>query len=110
MGEGQGFLADMPPADILSVVKRATFFKQIYAIFEAKNKEQIVTLLKKIGISIRSEQLTNIKIDFNPYTQIFLKYDTNPLLSPLSALLNREDSLTVAVPLFCSGNNFEVQD
>jgi len=26
MGEGQGFLADMPPADILSVVKRATFF------------------------------------------------------------------------------------
>jgi hypothetical protein len=74
MGEGQGFLADMPPADILSVVKRATFFRQIYAIFEAKNKEQIVTLLKKIGISIRSEQLTNIKIDFNPYTQIFLKY------------------------------------
>ena len=73
MGEGQGFLADMTPTDIVSVIKRATFFREIYAIFEAKNRENVATLLEKIGISIRSEQLTNTRIDFNPYTQIFLK-------------------------------------
>ena len=73
MGEGQGFLVDMPPTNIVSVVKRATFFREIYAIFEAKNKENTVISLEKIGISIKSEQLTNTKIDFNPYTQIFLK-------------------------------------
>jgi len=73
MGEGQGFLADLSPTNIVSIVKRATFFREIYAIFETENDDGVLNLLEKIGIPVKSEQLKNKKIDPNPYAQIFLK-------------------------------------
>jgi len=74
MGEGQGFLADIPPANIVSIVKKATFFREIYVIFEVENNvERLKELLKRVGISITDSQLENSKIDPNPYTRIFIK-------------------------------------
>ncbi|MFN3466725.1 MAG: hypothetical protein ACK4WF_03380, partial [Candidatus Brocadiales bacterium] len=73
MGEGQGFFAEIPSREIVSVVKRATFFREIYVIFETKNNAEVLDLMGKIGMSIGSEQLENKKMDPNPYTQIFLK-------------------------------------
>jgi len=77
MGEAQGFLADIPATDIISVVKKATFFREMYAIFEAENDDQVLNLLKKIGISVKREQLKTEKIEPNLYTQIFMKDLTN---------------------------------
>jgi len=73
MGEGQGFLAEIPVREIVSIVKKATFFREIYVIFETKSNSEVLNLLNKIGISIHSEQLENKKIDPNHYTQILLK-------------------------------------
>ena len=73
MGEGQGFLADLPPTNIVSIVKRATFFREIYLIFEAENDGEVLNLLEKIGILVKSEHLKNKKIDPNLYTQVFIK-------------------------------------
>jgi tRNA G10 N-methylase Trm11 len=74
MGEGQGYLAEIPFREIISIVKRATFFREIYVIFEAgNNPKRLEDLLNKIGVTISIEQLNNEKIDPNPYTQIFLK-------------------------------------
>ena len=73
MGEGQGFLADIKPTDILSIVKKATFFREIYTIFEAKNNDEVLRLLEKIGVPIKNEQLEKEKIEPNQFSQIFLK-------------------------------------
>lgn len=74
MGEGQGFLAEMLFREIISIVKKATFFREIYVIFEAEDNVEILKeLLNKVGITISGDQLENEKIDHNPYTQIFLK-------------------------------------
>ena len=73
MGEGQGFLAEMPVREIVSTVKKATFFREIYVIFGAKNNVEILRLLSRIGIIVSSDQLEKEKIAPNPYTQIFLK-------------------------------------
>jgi len=74
MGEGQGYLAEMPIREIVSIAKKATFFREIYVIFEAENNTEVLKdLLKKVGVTIHSEQLENSKIDPNSYTQIFLK-------------------------------------
>lgn len=74
MGEGQGFLAKIPIREILDIVKRATFFREIYLIFESENNVEVLKdILNKIGLQVSSEQLQNRKIDPNPYTQIFLK-------------------------------------
>lgn len=76
MGEGQGYLADIPFREIISVVKKATFFKEIYLIFEAGNNSELLSSLEKIGLLISNEQLENKIIDPNPYSQIFLKNKT----------------------------------
>lgn len=73
LGEGQGFLADIPPIDIVDVVKRATFFREIYVIFEAENGKETLKLFEKIGVSIKYEQLKDKKINPNHYTQIFIE-------------------------------------
>jgi len=74
MGEGQGFFAEIPFGEIVSMVKRVTFFREIYVIFEGENnKESLRDSLIKIGITLKSEEAENEKIDPNPYTQIFLK-------------------------------------
>ena len=74
MGEGQGYLAEIPIREIISIAKKATFFREFYVIFKSKNDLEILrNILMKIGIAISSEQLKNVKIDPNSYTQIFLK-------------------------------------
>ena len=74
MGEGQGYLTEMPIREIISIVKKATFFREIYVIFKAENNAEILkSLFKKVIITISDEQLENTKIDHNHYTQIFLK-------------------------------------
>lgn len=72
LGKGQGFLAKVQPMNIVNIVKRATFFREIYTIFESENKN-IRETLEKIGIVINKELLDKRKIDINPYTQIFLR-------------------------------------
>ena len=72
LGEGQGFLANIPLREILSEVKRATFFREIYVIFEEK-KDKLINSLNKIGLQITITHLDNRIIDLNPYTQIYLK-------------------------------------
>ncbi len=70
LGEGQGFLAKIPPINIVNIVRKATFFREIYVICETKN---IKGVLEKIGLVTNEELLTTIRVDLNPYTQIFLK-------------------------------------
>lgn len=77
MGEGQGFLAEIPVREIVSVVKRATFFREIYVILEGENDKAVLNLLNAIGIAINREQLENKKIAPNSYTQIFVKEKPN---------------------------------
>ncbi len=72
LGEGQGFLAEMPVREMINTIKRATFFREIYVIFESSNNE-VLSWLTKIGVPISSEQLENRVIEPNPYTQIFFK-------------------------------------
>lgn len=73
LGETQGFLVKIQPIEIINIVKRATFFREIFVIFDAKNDNEILNLLEKIGISLKDEQFKNNKIDYNEYTQIFIK-------------------------------------
>lgn len=70
LGEAQGFLAQIPLMDIVTIVKRVTFFREIYVIFESENFEEI---LRKIGITIDNKLLSEKRIDPNCWTQIFLK-------------------------------------
>ncbi|MGC8576342.1 MAG: hypothetical protein ACP5L3_07500 [Caldisericum sp.] len=77
MGEGQGFLAEIPPINIVNLIKRATFFREIYTIFEAE-RGNILNVLEKIGVQkIKPEELNYEKIDPNYYTQIFIKNSIN---------------------------------
>jgi len=73
MGEGQGYFAEIPSREIVSVIKKATFFREIYLIFEAEKNAELLSLLDRIGLKLRDEQLENNKVDPNPYTQIFSK-------------------------------------
>ncbi|MCS7199611.1 MAG: DNA methyltransferase [Caldimicrobium sp.] len=75
LGEWQGFLAKVPPMNIVEIVKRATFFREIYVIFESLKPEEI---LEKIGINIEQKLLdtkfdTKKRIDSNFWTQIFIQ-------------------------------------
>ncbi|MEO0114611.1 MAG: hypothetical protein ABIK93_03955 [candidate division WOR-3 bacterium] len=74
MGEGQGYFAELPVREMTSIVKRATFFREIYLILETENNSETARdLLSKIGISISAIDFENAQIDPNPYTQIFFK-------------------------------------
>jgi len=73
MGAGQGFLAEAQNIDLLSIVKRATFFREIYVIFEAHSDESVLEELEKTGISVKTGQLKDKKNDINPFTQIYIK-------------------------------------
>ncbi|MEO0021947.1 MAG: hypothetical protein ABIK48_07235 [candidate division WOR-3 bacterium] len=70
LGAGQGFLAEMPLINLADVVKRATFFREIYVIFESTNPQE---LLEKLGIKVERKLLTGTRADPNPWTQIFLQ-------------------------------------
>lgn len=74
MGEGQGFIAEIPDREMSSIVRNATFFREIYVIFKEENKVEVLQKkFEKIGVPINGEQLESKQIDPNPYTQIFLK-------------------------------------
>lgn len=74
LGEGQGFLAKAPPMNIVNIVRKATFFREIYAIFET---EDIKETLEGIGLVIKNKLLDVGKVEPNPYTQIFIKNGEN---------------------------------
>ncbi len=69
LGEGQGFLANIPPVNIVNIIKKATFFREIYVVFKTENVKNI---FNKIGIDTNIE-LDRKRVDPNPYTQVFLK-------------------------------------
>ena len=74
MGGGQGFITELPSREMLSVVRKATLFREIYLIFETENNVRVLKReFESIGIEINNDQLEGQKIDPNPYTQIFLK-------------------------------------
>lgn len=70
LGEGQGFLAKLPLINVVNIAKRVTFFREIFICFISENIEE---LLEKMGIPIDKELSSRNKIDYNSYTQIFLK-------------------------------------
>lgn len=70
LGEGQGYLAKVPPINIVDIVKRATFFREIYIIFESLNPKEI---LEKIGVRIDTKLLGAKRIDPNCWTRVFLQ-------------------------------------
>lgn len=74
MGEGQAFRAEIPCRELLTIVRKATFFRELYAIFEIENNLSVLKReFETIGLDINNDQLKDQKIDANPYTQIFLK-------------------------------------
>lgn len=70
LGEGQGYLTKVPPINVVDIVKRATFFREIYIVFESVNIQDI---LEKIGVKIDKKLLDTKRIDANVWTQIFLQ-------------------------------------
>ncbi len=70
LGEGQGFLAKLPFTNAVNIAKRATFFREIFICFISENFEET---LEKIGIYIDKVSPIESRIDYNSYTQIFLK-------------------------------------
>lgn len=70
LGEVQGFLAKVPPMNMANIAKRATFFREIYIVFESENVKKT---LENVGLVISKELLDKRRIDINSYTQIFLK-------------------------------------
>jgi tRNA G10 N-methylase Trm11 len=75
LGEGQGFLAKVPFINIVDIVRRTTFFREIYIIFESINAEDI---LEKIGVKIDKKLLDAKRIEPNCWTQIFLQVLNEP--------------------------------
>lgn len=73
LGEGQGLLAKITIRELVSIVKKATFFREIYVIFEASNKQELKSILTQIGLSMRESNLDNERYDINPYCSLFLK-------------------------------------
>lgn len=70
LGEVQAFLARVPLMNIVDIVKRATFFREIYIIYEAEIVEDI---LPKIGVKVDKKLLNTKRLDPNCWTQVFLQ-------------------------------------
>ncbi len=77
LGEGQGLLAKIHIRELVSIVKKATFFREIYVIFEAINKQGLKSILTQIGLSMTESNLDNERYDINPYCSLFLKHLRN---------------------------------
>jgi tRNA G10 N-methylase Trm11 len=73
LGEGQGLLAKIPVREIISVVKKATFLREIYIIFEVKNVDEVKSILSEIGLKVSNIKLQTEPLNINPYSQLFLK-------------------------------------
>lgn len=80
LGEGQGLLAELPICNLVSVVKRATFLREIYVIFESANEKEAISTLTGIGLQVKEIDLSIDNSIINPYTTIFLKLLKNKIL------------------------------
>ncbi len=74
LGEGQGFLAKIPLINVVEIVRKATFFREIYVIFET---EDIKETLGEIGLKLENKFLDEGRIEPNSYTTIFIKNSKN---------------------------------
>lgn len=74
LGEGQGLLAELPIQEITSIVKKATFLREIYVIFEAKTVSEVKSILFKMGLKVSENELQPESLDINPYSQLFLRF------------------------------------
>ncbi len=79
LGEGQGMLAKLPICELASVVKRITFLRELYVIFEAVNHDEAKLILSQIGLPVE-EDLGKQSYAINPYTSLFLKFLKNKIL------------------------------
>lgn len=73
LGEGQGLLAKIPVREIISIVKKATFLREIYIIFEAKTVDETKSILSEIGLKIGNIVLQPEPLNVNLYSQLFLR-------------------------------------
>ncbi len=73
LGEGQGLLAKLPVGELVSIVKKVTFTREIYVIFEADNKQELKSILSQIGLKIKESDLDSNRCSINPYTLLFVK-------------------------------------
>ncbi|MFZ6017119.1 MAG: hypothetical protein ACOYU0_05845 [Nitrospirota bacterium] len=81
LGEWQGMLAKLPIREVISIVKKATFLREIYIIFEAKTIEEVKSVLHTIGLKVKDVKLQpesfgcaqDKSLNINPYSQLFLK-------------------------------------
>ncbi|MEW6161884.1 MAG: hypothetical protein AB1606_00965 [Nitrospirota bacterium] len=73
LGEGQGLFAKIPVREIIGIVKKATFLREIYIIFEVKTVDEIKSILFEIGLKVSDINLQHESLNINPYSQLFLK-------------------------------------
>lgn len=73
LGKGQGLLAKLPACELLGVVKKATFLREIYVIFEAINKQDMKSILTQIGLQVKGNDIDKESYIINSYTSLFLK-------------------------------------
>lgn len=73
LGEGQGLLAKLPVRELVSIVKKVTFLREIYVIFEADDKQELKSILTQIGLKIKESDLDNNRCSINPYTLLFIR-------------------------------------
>lgn len=72
LGEGQGLLAKIPVREIISIVKKATFLRELYIIFEAKTLDEVKSILSEIGLKASNIKLQPEPLNINHYSQLFL--------------------------------------
>ncbi len=73
LGEGQGLFAKLPIREFISIVKKVTFLREIYIIFEVKTVDEIKSILFEMGLKISDIKLQHESLNINPYSQLFLK-------------------------------------
>jgi tRNA G10 N-methylase Trm11 len=73
LGEGQGLLTKLPVREVISAVKKATFLREIYVIFEGRTLDEIKSTLFEIGLKVKDIKLQQEPLNINPYSQLFLR-------------------------------------
>lgn len=73
LGEGHGIFAKLPICKLASMIKKATFLRELYVIFEVGSKQELKSTLVQIGLKVKEDDLDNDRCNINPYTVLFLK-------------------------------------
>lgn len=73
LGEGQGLLVKIPIREVISIVKKATFLREIYIILVAKTVDEINPILLEMGLKVTNIKLQSEPLNITPYAQLFLK-------------------------------------